>query len=51
MHVRQDPVADQINANVYPKSNFFSQDHASAVLGQVSVMTYRIKFFLPSCPC
>lgn len=24
MHVRQDPVADQINANVYPKSNFFS---------------------------
>lgn len=23
-HVRQDPVADQINANVYPKSNFFS---------------------------
>lgn len=23
MHVRQDPVADQINANVYPKSNFF----------------------------
>lgn len=24
MHVRQDPVADQINANVYPKTNFFS---------------------------
>lgn len=23
MHVRQDPVADQINANVYPKFNFF----------------------------